>query len=97
MPKLYRYEGFESVASIANAPTSGTIINAPGIGLSIYLLGASAFSTQRFQETNVAGATIIQMSSGISDFPATIRVKENTAIYSVSSQPSSLFYYIDNA
>jgi hypothetical protein len=97
MPRLYRYDGFESVGSIANATTSGTIINAPGAGFSIYLLGASAFSTQRFQETNVGGSTIIQMNSGIADFPATIKVRENTAVYSVSSQPCSLFYYIDNA
>jgi hypothetical protein len=97
MPRLYRYDGFESVGSIANAATSGTIINAPGVGFSIYLLGSTSFSTQRFQETNSTGATIIQVSTGIADFPATIQVKENTAVYSVSSQPSSLFYYIDNA
>jgi len=97
MPKIYRYEGFENVGLIANAATSGTIINAPGVGYSIYLLGAAAFSTQRFQENNVSGSTIMQMDSGIADFPATIKVAENTAVYSVSSQPSSLFYYIDNA
>jgi len=97
MPRLYRYDGFQSVGSIANAATSGTIINAPGAGFSIYLLGSTSFSTQRYQETNLAGNTIIQVSSGISDFPSTIKVRENTAVYSVSSQPSSLFYYIDNA
>jgi hypothetical protein len=97
MPKLYRYEGFENVGLVANAPTSGVIINAPGAGKSIYLLGASAFTTQRFQENNGAGNTIVQMSTGIADFPATIKVTENTAVYGISSQPSSLFYYIDNA
>ena len=96
MPRYYRDDGFESVASVATSTGAGIIIAAPGSGLSIYLLGASAFSTQRFQETGVGGATIIQMQSGNAEFPATIKVKENTSVYAVSTQFSSLFYYVDN-
>jgi hypothetical protein len=97
MPQLYRYAGFENIGSIANSPTSGTIINSPGAGLSLYLLGASCFATQRYQETSVSGNTIVHVGSGFANFPATIKVAENTAVYAVSSQPSSLFYYIDKS
>ena len=96
MARYYREDGFESIASVATSTGAGVIIGAPGAGKSIYLLGGSAFSTQRFQETDVSGATIIQMQSGNANFPATIKVKENTAVYAVSSQSSSLFYYVDN-
>jgi hypothetical protein len=97
MPQLYRYNGFENVGLIANSATSGTIINAPGAGLSLYLLGASCFATQRYQETNIAGNTIVNVANGFANFPATIKVVENTAVYAVSSQSSSLFYYIDKS
>jgi hypothetical protein len=95
MPKLYRYEGFENIGLVANTLTSGNVINAPGTGYSIYLLGSACFSTQRYLETTGSGATIINLGTGMANFPATIKVKENTSVYAVSSQPTTLFYYID--
>jgi hypothetical protein len=97
MPRYYRENGFEGEALVASSQTSGMIINAPGSGYSLYLLGASCFSTQRYQEATGSGATIINLASGSANFPSTIKVKENTLVYAVSSQPSSLFYYIDRA
>jgi hypothetical protein len=96
MPRYFRDDGFESVGSVASVTGAGVIINAPGVGKSIYLLGASCYSTQRFQETNVSGAAIVQIQSGNAEFPSAVKVKENTAVYAVSSRPSSLFYYVDN-
>jgi len=95
MARYYRENGFEAPASVASSQTSGTIINAPGTGYSIYLLGASCFNTQRYVETTGSGAVIVQVGSGSANFPSTIKVKQNTSVYAISSQPSSLFYYID--
>jgi hypothetical protein len=96
MARYYREDGFESTALIANVQTSGVIIAAPGIGKSIYLLGGSTHADQRFVETNSNGALIVTLGDGSADFSATIKVKENTAIYCIGANPCSLFYYIDD-
>jgi hypothetical protein len=72
------------------------MIAAPGAGKSIFLLGGSCHTTQRFTETDASGATIVSIGGGSADFSATIKVKENTAVYALGGSPSSLFYYIDN-
>jgi len=96
MPRYYREDGFEGQGLVASSQTSGTIINAPGTGYSIYLLGASCFGTQRLQENSATGNVIINIGSGSANFPSTVKVKENTSVYGVSSTaPSTLFYYID--
>jgi hypothetical protein len=95
MPRYYRADGFESEGLVASSQTSGMIIPAPGTGYSLYLLGSSSFATQRYQETTGSGPVIVNVGSGSASFPSTIKVKENTLVYAVSSQPSSLFYYID--
>jgi hypothetical protein len=97
MPRYYRENGFEGQGLVASNQTSGTIINPPGSGYSLYLLGASCFATQRYHETTGTGPTIVHVGSGSANFPSTIRVSENTSVYAVSSQPSSLFYYIDRS
>jgi hypothetical protein len=54
----------------------------------------------RLTETNGSGATIVTAGAGMSNFPATIKVKENTAIWFLGAGTSigaTLFYYIDNA
>jgi len=96
MARYYRENGFESVASIASVQSAGVIIAAPGIGKSIYLLGGSTHADQRFVETNSNGALIVTLGDGSADFSATIKVKENTAIYCIGANPCSLFYYIDD-
>jgi hypothetical protein len=96
MARYYRENGFESVGLVANIQTSGTIINAPGTGYSIYLLGASCFGTQRLQENSATGNVIINIGSGFANFPSTVKVKQNTSVYGVSSTAiSTIFYYID--
>jgi hypothetical protein len=97
MPRFYRENGFESAGLVASNQTSGTIISAPGTGYSLYLLGASCFATQRYVQTTGSGATIVNIGSGSANFPSTIKVQENTSVYAISSQPSSLFYYIDRS
>jgi hypothetical protein len=96
MARYYRQDGFESTALIANIQTSGVIIAAPGVGKSIYLLGGSTHAYQRFVETNASGNLIVILGDGSADFSATIKVKENTAIYCIGANPCSLFYYIDD-
>jgi hypothetical protein len=97
MARYYREDGFESTASIANVQTSGVIIAAPGVGKSIYLLGASCQLDNRFSETNASGNLIVVCGDGGSaDFPGTIKVKENTAVYAIGVTPATLFYYIDD-
>jgi hypothetical protein len=96
MARNFRDEGFESVGLVASVTGAGVIINAPGAGKSIYLLGATCYSTQRFEESGAGGATIVQMYSGNAEFPSAVKVKENTSVYAVSSRPSSLFYYVDD-
>jgi hypothetical protein len=98
MPRYYRENGFEGIGSIANASTNGvSIIPAPGEGLSIYLLGASTFDEIRLTETDGSGATIVTAGAGMSNFPATIKVKENTAVYLLAAGTVgvTIFYYID--
>ena len=96
MPRYFRDDGFETTASVASVQTAGVIINAPGVGKSIYLLGGSTHADQRFVETNAGGNLIVIIGDGSADFSATIKVKENTAIYCIGATPCSLFYYIDD-
>ena len=98
MPKLYRYAGFESIALRASILADGVVISAPGVGNSIYILGTSSYDDIRLAETNASGALIITCNAGMSDFPATIRVTENTAVYLIGNGTgATIFYYIDNA
>ena len=50
MSRYYRENGFEGEALVASSQTSGMIINTPGSGYSLYLLGSSSFATQRYLE-----------------------------------------------
>jgi hypothetical protein len=98
MPQLYRYTGFENVGLTASTSTNGVlIIPAPGAGLSIYLLGVSSYDDIRLTETNGSGATIVTAGGGISNFPATIKVKENIGVWLLGAGTvgATLFYYID--
>lgn len=100
MPQLYRYTGFENIGLTASSSTNGSlIIAAPGAGLSIYLLGASNYDDIRLTETNGSGETIITVGAGIANFPATIKVKENTGVWLLGAGTvgTTLFYYIDKS
>ena len=96
MPRYFRDDGFETTASVASVQTAGVIINAPGVGKSIYLLGGSTHADNRFSETNAGGNLIVIIGDGSADFSATIKVKENTAVYAIGATPATLFYHIDN-
>jgi hypothetical protein len=100
MPQLYRYTGFENIGLTASASTNGVlIIPAPGAGLSIYLLGASTFDDIRLHETNGSGENIVNIGGGMSNFPSTIKVKENIGVWLVTTATAgvTLFYYIDKS
>jgi hypothetical protein len=100
MAKYFREVGFENVALTASSSINGSlIIAAPGAGLSIYLLGASTFDDIRLHETNGSGANIVNIGGGMSNFPSTIKVKENIGVWLVTTATAgvTLFYYIDNS
>lgn len=100
MPQLYRYTGFENIGLTASSSTNGSlIIAAPGAGLSIYLLGASTFDDIRLHETNGSGEIIVIAGGGMSNFPSTIKVKENTGVWLVATGTIgvTIFYYIDKS
>jgi hypothetical protein len=96
MPKLYRYTGFENISLTASILANGVIISAPGAGNSIHILGTSSYDDIRLTETNASGALIVISNAGISDFPSTVKVKENTAVYLIGNNTgATVFYYID--
>ena len=96
MPKLYKSTGFEYIALRASILADGVVISAPGIGYSIHILGTSSYDDIRLTETNASGALIVISNAGIADFPSTVKVKENTAVYLIgNSTGATVFYYID--
>jgi hypothetical protein len=96
MPKLYKSTGFENISLTASILANGVIISAPGAGNSIHILGTSSYDDIRLTETNASGAIIVTSNSGISDFPSTVKVKENTAVYLIGNNTgATVFYYID--
>ena len=96
MPKLYKSTGFENISLTASILANGVIIPAPGAGNSIHILGTSSYDDIRLTETNASGELIVISNAGISDFPLTVKVKENTAVYLIGNGTgTTVFYYID--
>jgi hypothetical protein len=97
MPALYRSSGFENISLRASALADGIIIAAPGVGKSIHIIGTSSYDDIRLTETNASGSLIVTSNAGIADFPATVKVKENTAVHLIGSATGvTVFYYIDD-
>lgn len=94
MPRYFRDDGFESVASVATVTGAGTAISAPGAGNSIYLLGVNAHANTILRENDANGAIIFAVGAGNCNLPSTI--KTTGAIYNTASNNTSIFYYIDS-
>ena len=96
MAQYFRDSGFESLALVSGVAAAGTIIDAPGVGKSIYLLGVNASGATELKEGDVNGKRIMYVGAGNLNLPATIKLTENTRVY-VSTPHVSVIYYIDNA
>jgi hypothetical protein len=96
MAQYFRDSGFESIALVSGVASAGTVINAPGVGKRIYLLGVNASGATELKETDANGLSIMYVAAGNLNLPATIKVTENTAVYS-SAPYVSVIHYIDNA
>ena len=95
MAQYFRDSGFESLALVSGVAAAGTIISAPGAGKSIYLLGVNASGATELKETDANGARIMYVAAGNLNLPGTIKVAENTAVYT-SSPYVSVIHYVDN-
>lgn len=96
MTKYFRDSGFESIALVSGVAAPGQIISSPGIGKSIYLLGVNASGATELKEGDSNGQSIMYVGAGNLNLPATIKVTENTGVYS-SAPYVSVIYYIENA
>jgi len=96
MMQYFRDSGFESVALTSGTATVGEVISSPGIGKSIYLLGVNASGATELREGNQNGNRIMYVAAGNLNLPATIKVTENTGVYSTSPYVS-IIYYINNS
>lgn len=96
MAQYFRDSGFESVALVSGAASPGTVINAPGVGRSIYLLGVNASGATELKEGDANGRSIMYVAAGNLNLPATIKITENTGVYA-STAHTSIIHYIDNA
>lgn len=95
MTELFRDSGFEKTAFIASKTgAAATIINAPGEGKNIYLLGANSTQVATLREGDANGNFIMILAAGNSNFPGTVKVTENTGVYLDSAGTSTVFYYI---
>lgn len=96
MPRYFRDDGFEGVASVASATTAGVIISGQGSNTTTYLLGANAHINTTLRESGVLGNVIINVGAGNFNFPATIALDGSKNIYSSASDSVSIFYYVQN-
>lgn len=94
MPEYFRDTGFEKVALVSGNTSAGLITPQPPSDSSIYLLGVTASGTTTLREGSATGPVIMYVAQGNLNFPATIRIPNNSGVYS-SVGNTSAFYYID--
>jgi len=69
---FFRDTGFEAEALSANRSGNGIILNSPGNGKNIYLLGVSCTANSTFKIGNASGAVILYVGAGNYNIPATV-------------------------
>lgn len=94
MPEYFRDTGFEKVALISGTAFAGTVISAPGAGKSVYLLGILSSGVTILKEGDNNGNVIMYAPAGNSDLSATIKVPNNSGVYS-SNGNVSIIHYIE--
>ena len=96
MPRYFRDDGFEGIASVVSATGAGVILSGQGSSTTTYLLGANAHINTTLRESGAAGNVILNVGAGNFNFPATIALDGSKNIYSTAADSVSLFYYIQN-
>jgi len=94
MAEYFRDSGFEKTALISGNSSAGLIAPQPPANSSVYLLGVTASGTTILREGSATGPVIMYVAQGNFNFPATIRVPNNSGVHS-SVGNASAFYYID--
>lgn len=93
--EYFRDSGFEKVALISGNANAGLVSPTPSAGQTVYLLGiTSTGGATTLREGSATGPVIMYISQGNFNFPSTIRVPNNSGVYS-SAGGVSVFYYID--
>jgi len=94
MPEYFRDTGFEKTALVSGTATAGTVIGAPGAGKNIYLLGILSSGAAILKEGDNNGNVIMYVPAGNSDLSATIKVPNNSGVYS-SNGNISIIHYVE--
>lgn len=92
MPEYFRDSGFEKVALISGTASAGTVISAPKVGQSVYLLGILSSGATILKEGDNNGNIIMYAPAGNSDLSATIKVPNNSGVYSSNGNVSIIHY-----
>lgn len=92
MPEYFRDTGFEKVAMVSGTASAGTVIGAPQAGKSVYLLGVLSSGAAILKEGDNNGAVIMYVPAGNSDLSATIKVPNNSGVYSTNGNISIIHY-----
>ena len=69
---FFRDTGFEAEALSANRSGNGVILNSPGSGKNIYLLGVSCTANSTFKIKDGSGTVILYVGAGNYNLPATV-------------------------
>ena len=94
MAELFRDSGFEKIALVSGRATAGTVIEAPGAGKNVFLLGILSSGATILKEGDNNGNVIMYVPAGNSDLSATIKVPNNSGVYS-SNGNVSIIHYVD--
>ena len=94
MPEYYRDTGFEKVALVSGTASAGTVIGAPAEGKSVYLLGILSSGAGILKQGDNNGSIIMYVPAGNSDLSATIKVPNNSGVYS-SNGNISIIHYVE--
>jgi len=90
--EYFRDSGFEKVALVSGNNSAGLIAPTPPANQSVYLLGIMASGTTILREGSATGPIIMYVSQGNFNFPATIRVSNNSGVYSTVGNTSAIYY-----
>lgn len=92
--ELFRDSGFEKVALISGNSSAGLITPLPPTNQSVYLLGVTSSGSAILREGSATGPVIMYVSQGNFNLPATIKIPNNSGVYSTVGNASAI-YYID--
>ena len=96
MPRYFRDDGFEGIASVVSATGAGVLFSGQGSNTTTYLLGVNSHAVTTLRESGALGNIIMNIGAGNFNFPATIALDGSKNIYSTAADSVSLFYYIQN-